>query len=847
MTQVTTYESRTVAPDLHSESWTYAVIPSEARNLQLISCRSLAPLGMTTQPFSRYMKRPAIITLLVAVAAVGSAQTPSRAARFDLTIPNIMRGPEVYGREPQRVRWSADGRWIYFYWNPPGTKWSEPLCPYRVRAAPGATPERLTEAEIDSAGPVFADGSVSRDRSVKVTAYEGDLYLVDMRTSAVRRLTQTVAAESSPTVTGDGSGAYFVRDNNVYFLDIPRAFVRQVTDVRFGPVPKEDSALAGQRGALKSQQQELFDAIRERARLDSIAKADRKSHEALQPKPLYLNKDERVTQISVSPTGSGLLIVTSVPAPSARETEVPQYVTSSGYTEELKVRTKVGDDQSSARVAFMSLAGGDVRWLHVIPGDTTRAPSIAFTAGWNDAGNAALLVAVARDYKSRFVHTVNANGAVTTVDVLRDSAWVLTSRGGINACGLCAGWLDGNRLWFTSEATGFAHVYTASADGSGKQQLTHGRWEVLDVALSPDRKTFYLTTSEGSPFDAQLYRTSVNGGARDRLTVQAGLHQVTLSPDGLSMADVHSFANKPPELFVARLLPGAALTQLTTSPTPEWRSYAWRVPEIVSITASDGVKVPARIYRPQDFSAPANGAAVIFVHGAGYLHNVHNYWSSYAREYMFNHLLASRGYVVLDIDYRGSAGYGRDWRTAIYRHMGGRDLQDQVDGTRYLERELGIPPERIGIYGGSYGGFMTLMALFTEPKRFGAGAALRSVTDWAHYNHQYTSQILNTPEADSIAYRRSSPIYFAAGLEDPLLMAHGMVDVNVHFQDIVRLTQRLIELGKQNWELAVFPVEDHGFVRPDSWTDEYTRILKLFDRTIGGARDVKTTSGAVRQ
>jgi dipeptidyl aminopeptidase/acylaminoacyl peptidase len=207
---------------------------------------------------------------------------------------------------------------------------------------------------------------------------------------------------------------------------------------------------------------------------------------------------------------------------------------------------------------------------------------------------------------------------------------------------------------------------------------------------------------------------------------------------------------------------------------------------------------------------------------------VHHYWSSYFREYQFHHLLASRGFVVLDVDYRGSAGYGRDWRTAIYRHMGGRDLQDQVDASKYLQRSFGIEPERIGIYGGSYGGFITLMALFTEAKSFGAGAALRSVTDWAHYNHPYTAEILNEPQDDSTAYRQSSPIYFAEGLEDPLVMLHGMVDVNVHFQDIVRLVQRLIELGKTDWDLAVYPVEDHGFVRPDSWTDEYRRILELF-------------------
>jgi dipeptidyl aminopeptidase/acylaminoacyl peptidase len=161
-----------------------------------------------------------------------------------------------------------------------------------------------------------------------------------------------------------------------------------------------------------------------------------------------------------------------------------------------------------------------------------------------------------------------------------------------------------------------------------------------------------------------------------------------------------------------------------------------------------------------------------------------------------------------------------------------------VDGSRWLQREFGIDPERIGIYGGSYGGFITLMALFLEPQDFGAGAALRAVTDWAHYNHTYTGRILNLPQDDSVAYRRSSPIYHAEGLEDPLLIAHGMVDVNVHFSDVVRLAQRLIELGKTDWEMAVYPVEDHGFVEPSSWTDEYRRILELFERHLP-ARQVR--------
>ena len=123
------------------------------------------------------------------------------------------------------------------------------------------------------------------------------------------------------------------------------------------------------------------------------------------------------------------------------------------------------------------------------------------------------------------------------------------------------------------------------------------------------------------------------------------------------------------------------------------------------------------------------------------------------------------------------------------------------------------------------------MAMFTSPDTFAAGAALRPVTDWAHYNHGYTSNILNEPQTDAEAYRKSSPIYFAEGLKGALLICHGMVDTNVHFQDSVRLAQRLIELRKENWELAPYPVENHGFEEETSWADEYKRILKLFEQT----------------
>jgi dipeptidyl aminopeptidase/acylaminoacyl peptidase len=222
----------------------------------------------------------------------------------------------------------------------------------------------------------------------------------------------------------------------------------------------------------------------------------------------------------------------------------------------------------------------------------------------------------------------------------------------------------------------------------------------------------------------------------------------------------------------------------------------------------------------------------MFVHGAGYLQNVHAGWSQYFREFMFHQLLVQRGFVVIDLDYRGSAGYGRDWRTAIYRRMGTPELEDYLDGIEWLVGHAQVDRARIGIYGGSYGGFLTLMGLFKEPAVFAAGAALRPVTDWAHYNHSYTSNILNTPEVDPEAYTRSSPIEFAAGLRRPLLISHGMLDDNVFFQDSVRLVQRLIELKKESFEIAMFPVEAHGFRDAVSWLDQYRRILRLMEREV---------------
>ncbi|MEM8930073.1 MAG: prolyl oligopeptidase family serine peptidase [Acidobacteriota bacterium] len=404
-------------------------------------------------------------------------------------------------------------------------------------------------------------------------------------------------------------------------------------------------------------------------------------------------------------------------------------------------------------------------------------------------------------------------------------------------------WLDDRRLWFLSEESGSSQLFLHDAESDTTRPLAAGSLldgaVVADPQASPAGDWLYVQANPEHPGRYDVYRLATGSGSASIGTVEqvstlGGRTEFALSPDGTSLLLESSSLIRPPELYVQSTSPGATATRLTDTVTDAFLGIDWVEPEIVPVPSSH-VDAPiwSRFYpsrNPDRLRGPDGKVpAVIFVHGAGYLQNAHTGWSVYFREFMFHTLLAEQGYHVLDMDYRGSKGYGEAWRTAIYRHMGQPELEDLLDGVAWLTDGHDVDAERIGIYGGSYGGFMAFMALFKQPGVFAAGAALRPVTDWAHYNHAYTSNILNTPDVDPEAYERSSPIEFADGLADPLLICAPMLDDNVFFQDSVRLSQKLIELGKTDWEVAIYPVEPHGFRTPSSWLDEYRRIHDLFE------------------
>ncbi|NOR74445.1 MAG: prolyl oligopeptidase family serine peptidase [Draconibacterium sp.] len=786
-----------------------------------------------------------ILFVLYTFAGFSQIQKNNKSA---LTIEQIMQNPDKWiGTAPSGILWDDAGENIYFDWNPE----QDTLSSLYLYSTKTKIIDRVSiEKKITLPGKY---GNYSAEKTHKVYTRNGNIFILDIKKGAEKQLTNWLGRASSPKFVLNDSQVSFTKDKNLFLINLKTRLITQVTNFVAGE-DKPEQKSKGQVKWLEEQQEDLFVVLNEREAKSKAGENQREKEKVEQPEKIYLGKN-RLGGISLSATGKFVIYSTYKSAAGIKATSVTHHVTKSGYTEEKNARTKVGSPQTKVEMGVFSVDSNKVVKIRTddipglkdlpdylndyperLPKDSTDIENRKISLlgpVWNDTEDLALIVALSRDNKDRWILLLDpATGELDLLDRQRDEAWI--GGPGIGGWGFSTGdigWMpDGKSVWFHSEESGYSHLYAVNIETKKKTTLTSGDFEVSGAFVSNDKKHFYFTANKVHPGVKHFYKMEVWGGKLIQITSMEGNNEVTLSPNEKQLASRYSRANKPGELYLQENKPGSQSTQITKSTTVEFNKYNWRIPEFITFDAVDGAEVHARLYRPT--TPEKQGSAVVFVHGAGYLQNAHKWWSSYFREYQFHNYLVDNGYTVLDIDYRGSAGYGRDWRTGIYRHMGGKDLSDNVDGAKLLVEKYDISPDKIGLYGGSYGGFITLMAMFNNPNIFTAGGALRSVTDWAHYNHGYTANILNTPVEDSIAFVRSSPIYFADGLQGALLMCHGMVDDNVQFQDIVRITQRFIELGKENWELAVYPVEAHGFREPSSWTDEYKRIFKLFEENL---------------
>jgi dipeptidyl aminopeptidase/acylaminoacyl peptidase len=819
----------------------------------------------------------AACTLLL-IAPFAAAQGPATPPQDPVTLELIMADPDWIGNSPERPYWADDARSFYYTVKKPGSDARD-----LIQTDPAGRVLRVV-ADADRGSIDVPGGDWSPDYSRKVYTRNGDLFVKDIASGIVTQLTRTAEAEFAPSFMADPRRVMFRRGAALLIRDLAAGQEWQPADLRAEDDPDKKDKKDDASDYLKRQQERLFDYLKDRKRKEDEAKerdrAEREADPTRPPRPWYLGADVEIRESSLSPAGRWMLVrLVKKGADEGKRDTMPQYVTDTGYVETRGVRSKVGTGAARGETlvlldlekrerkdldlsALPQITDDPLKALRDKPAEptpdqppvTTPAPDpqkpeqqppekkdeppakpppapkprpVTITSiSWSDDGSRVVVQAVSLDNKDRWIAAADLDEArLIPLEHDRDPAW-------INWGFARLGWLkDNTTIWFLSERTGYAHLYLRTADAIDAQArpLTAGAFEVSDPVRSRDGRFLYYTANAAHPGATELWRVATAAGEPEPLTSLGGQNAAILSPDQRTLLITHSTATRPPELFVQPI--GGAPVQATHTVSDRFTSIAWVDPKIVEVPSRHGRPIYARLYTspiPTDNLRPG----VLFVHGAGYLQDAHAGWSYYFREFMFHTLLVRRGYVVLDMDYRASAGYGRDWRTAIYSHMGDPELEDLEDGVRWLAQTRSVDPNRVGVYGGSYGGFLTLMALFTRPDLFACGAALRPVTDWAHYNHGYTANILDTPALNPEAYERSSPIEFAAGLKRPLLICHGMQDDNVFFQDTVRLAQRLIELGKQDWEVAMYPVESHAFTTPASWLDEYRRILKLFEANL---------------
>lgn len=397
--------------------------------------------------------------------------------------------------------------------------------------------------------------------------------------------------------------------------------------------------------------------------------------------------------------------------------------------------------------------------------------------------------------------------------------------------------IDTNTLLFESEISGYNNLYKINFDGSGLNKIAGGDYTIWESVVDTKNGVIYFDANKDNPVDYAIYKMNINGSSTEKLTNDTGDYSdLSISQDGEYLFYTHSYINKPGELYTLNTS-SITQSQATNTISPKFTSVDWTLPEHVTFNnKEDGQLIHAFLYKPKDFTKRKKYPLICFVHGSGYLQEVTDGYSPYGDNFMVNTFLTQLGYLILDVDYRGSAGYGKEFRNKTHRNLGRWEVSDYISGIDYLDNLGMIDRDKVGIYGGSYGGFITLMAAFRHADYFKAAVVLRGVASWKNYfysNQWFTlARLGDYNEAEVKPYYEScSPITFAGDLQIPLLIMHGMLDDNVFFQDAVQLIQKLIEL-KKDFDVMLYPKEYHSFHIQSSWLDQYKRIFNFFERHI---------------
>ena len=714
------------------------------------------------------------IALLGALAAAALSQ--------DFTLDHLFERPYVWGTTPSQMTWAKHTHVLCFLWNSQGQAFRD-LYAYN---ADTKTLTRLTD--LDGLKDPINDNEAEHDPHRQE-------YLPPRSGLAAFDLSE------------DGKQAVFSYRGDLFIAPTSGAAIRRLTKTKASESNPQFSP-DGSKIAY-SQSGQIFVLSMNGGMLEQ--RTDLKPPASL-------------GGFKWSPDGK--FIAYSVAANQGRMLPLPiysgQFVTASPFP-----RSVAGDPPVPVQW-YVAEATGDApaRLLETGKGVGRRG------AQWSPDSKYLLLAEQSANFKSQDIRVVNVNTTKSKVVFHQDDdRWVE---------GADMGWdQTGQRLWFTSDKSGYQHLYTVSPNGEGLKQITQGEWEIHNDPFSHSPQWIgdwiYYSSTQQSTAERQFYRVKAEGGAApERLSKEQGLHIGWLSEDGKLLATMKADMKNPLDLFVDG-------KQVTKSPLAGFAQIPWAETRFLHYPSlKDGKSVSARLllppgYNPDDPNAKPR-PAVVYIHGSGYATSVLQQWGSYQElRFVFNNYLAHQGYVVLEMDYRGSTNYGRDWRSGVYLDMGGPDLQDVLGGVEYLRGLKNIDMNRVGIWGWSYGGFMTAMAMFKAPTVFQAGAAFSGVYDWANYNAGYTDERLTAPFENPEAFQRSSPIHFSNRLQNHFLILHGIADDNVLFQEAVQLSEKLIHEGKP-FEEAFYPEENHAYARDESLRDAFGRTARFFDQYLNAAK-----------
>ncbi len=725
-----------------------------------------------------------------AAPAAHEALTPAVVARLPLPGTNT----------PVQLRFSPDSRLVTFLYSEDGSLtrqlWAfDPETGERTLLVrpPG---EGVTDANVSREEQLRRERQ--RQRGFGVTSYawakRGETLLVPVRGAiyvqrgaggTLRKLTDEDPPCIDPQLNADGSAVAFVRASELYALDLTRddAVPERLTFDASPPVNGEQLVTNGL------------------AEFVAQEEMDRASGFWWSPDGRFI-AFEQVDNGPVPP-------YTIVHQGEAQyDTEVHRYPFAGGPN----VRVRLG---------VVRARGGAVRWLP-LPG-VTDGDGYLTRVDW--APDGALLVQVmTRDQRRLELRRIDVWAATSTTLIAEEAEdWINLSHD-LRCVSRPGGPPEAYEFLWSSERGGLRQLYLYARDGTLLRQLTHGGWPVDGVIAVDEQRRLVYFAGSASPLEQHVWRVSLDGGEPERVTAEPGMHGAVFSPDCSRWLETFNALATPPRVTL-RDADGEALRQIHAADAGEAERLGLRPPELVSFASRDGVTLYGAIYRPPQVEPGRRYPVIVEVYGGPHVQMVYDGWGNTVD--LRAQYLARQGFIVFKTDNRGSARRDHAFEAAIFRRMGGIEVRDQVDGVRFLATLPEADTARVGVYGWSYGGYMTLMCLLKAPEVYKAGVAGAPVTDWDGYDTFYTERYMEMPQANPEGYREASALTHAANLRAPLLLLHGMLDENVHFRHTARLITALNDADRP-YELAVYPNERHGPRSPTQRAALERRLAAFF-------------------